>query len=75
MWLSTLPRRFGIILEKILDRHERSGIAVQWNGGFTGVKIRSFYSAVTSAGNAQNVKPVQNGTGFIFCTFHAVVRL
>ena len=35
MWLSTLPRRFGIILEKILDRHERSGIAVQWNGGFT----------------------------------------
>ena len=33
MWLSTLPRRFGIILEKILDRHERSGIAVQWNGG------------------------------------------
>ena len=33
VWLSKLPRRFGIILEKILDRHERSGIAVQWNGG------------------------------------------
>ena len=33
MWLSTLPRRFGIILEKILDRYERSGIAVQWNRG------------------------------------------
>ena len=32
--MSTLPRRFGIILEKILDRHERSGIAAQWNGGF-----------------------------------------
>ena len=32
-WLSTLPRRLGIIFEKILDRHERSGIAVQWNGG------------------------------------------
>ena len=26
----------GIILEKILDRHERSGIAVQWNGGVGG---------------------------------------
>ena len=48
VWLSTLLRRFGIILEKILDRHERSGIAVQWNGGlvltdtflmFTGRKI------------------------------------
>ena len=24
VWQSTLPRRFGIILEKILDRHERS---------------------------------------------------
>ena len=33
MWLPTLPRRFGIFLEKIVDRHERSGIAVQWNGG------------------------------------------
>ena len=33
-----------------------------------GVKIRSFYSAVTSAGNAQNTKPVQNCTGFIICT-------
>ena len=30
---NTLPRRFGIILEKILDRHERSRIVVQWNGG------------------------------------------
>ena len=33
VWLSTLPRQFGIIFEKILDRNERSGIAVQWNGG------------------------------------------
>ena len=33
VWLSTLPRRFGVILEKILARHERSGIAVQWNWG------------------------------------------
>ena len=33
VWLSTLPRQFGIILEKICDRHERSGITVQWNGG------------------------------------------
>ena len=33
VWQSTLPRRFGIILEKILDRQERSGIAVQLNGG------------------------------------------
>ena len=30
---STLSRRFGIILEKILDRHERIGITVQWNRG------------------------------------------
>ena len=36
MWLSTLPRRFVKILDKILDRHERSGIAVQWNGGWGG---------------------------------------
>ena len=28
-------------------------------GGGGGVKIRSFYSAVTSAGNEQNMKPVQ----------------
>ena len=33
VWQSTLPRGFGIILEKILDRHERSGIAVQLEGG------------------------------------------
>ena len=32
VWLPALPRRFGTILEKILDRHERSGIAVQRNG-------------------------------------------
>ena len=31
MSLATLPRRFGKILEKIRDRHERSGIAIQWN--------------------------------------------
>ena len=30
MWLSTLLQRFGIILEKIRDRNERSGIAVKW---------------------------------------------
>ena len=41
MWQSALPRRFGIILEKILDRHERSGIAVQWNGG--GLKYMNIY--------------------------------
>ena len=28
-----------LILEKILDRHERSGIAVQWNGGGGGVDM------------------------------------
>ena len=33
VWQSTLPRRFGIILEKILDRHEYSRIAAQWKGG------------------------------------------
>ena len=33
MVVSSLPRRFGIFLEKICDRHERSGIAVQWNWG------------------------------------------
>ena len=27
MWLSSLVRRFGAIR----DRHERSGIAIQWN--------------------------------------------
>ena len=32
MWQYTLPRQFGIILEKNCDRHERSGIAVQWYG-------------------------------------------
>ena len=26
---------FGIILDQILDRHERNRIAVQWNGCFT----------------------------------------
>ena len=34
LWDRTLLRRFGIILKKILDRHELSGITVQWNGGF-----------------------------------------
>ena len=33
VWLFKLPRRFGIMLEKFRDRHDRSGIAVQWNGG------------------------------------------
>ena len=33
MWLSTLPLRFRIILEKNPDSHERRGIAVQWNNG------------------------------------------
>ena len=36
MWLSTLPRRFGILLI-IRDRHERSGIVVQWNRGGGGL--------------------------------------
>ena len=30
-----------------------------------------FYFAVTIAGNVQNMKPVQNCTGFIFCKLHA----
>ena len=46
----TLPRRFRIILEKILDRHERSGIAVQWNGGGGGVGIT--YHVVMQRRNA-----------------------
>ena len=36
VWLSTLQRRFGIIIEKFCDRHEHSGIAVQWNAGLKG---------------------------------------
>ena len=41
-WKRQVPkscvRRFGIILEKSSDRHKRSEIAVQWNGG--GVLMR-----------------------------------
>ena len=59
VWLSTLPRRFGIILEKILDRHERSGIAVQWNGG-----VLSVNSTLCMLGNfscvSTSVKCFQN---------------
>ena len=29
---------------------------------------------VTQAGNVQNIKPVQNCTGFIFCTIFPVVH-
>ena len=31
--------------------------------------------AVTLAGKVQNMKPVQNCKGFIFCTFHTVVHV
>ena len=33
--MPTLLLRFGIILEKLLDRHERSGNAILWNVGIT----------------------------------------
>ena len=29
----------------------------------------------TLIGNVQNIKPAQNCTGFIFCTFHAVIHI
>ena len=38
--MSTLLLRFGIILEKPRDRHERSENAVQWNVGITDMKPR-----------------------------------
>ena len=31
--------------------------------------------AVKHAGNVQNLKPVQNCTGFVFCIFHVIVSL
>ena len=37
-----LPRRFGAILEKVLDRHKRSEIAAQWNGGLTVMNLDKF---------------------------------
>ena len=33
------------------------------------------YHAITITENVQNMKPVQNFTGFIFSTFHAVLHL
>ena len=51
--LSTLPRQFGIILEKILNRHKRSGIAVQWKGG-GGVKTHCWFSNVATLYVFQN---------------------
>ena len=33
----------------------------------------AFKTGLTYAGNAQNMKPVQNCTGSIFCAFHAFV--
>ena len=50
---STLPRRFGIILEKIIDRHERSGIAVQWNGG---VGLHTLFSDNKEKTNVTNME-------------------
>ena len=35
----------------------------------------SFHHAVKNAGKVHDMKPVQNCTGFIFCTFHAIVYL
>ena len=35
----------------------------------------SFCFAVTLKGNVQNLEPVQNCTGSIFCSFHSFVRL
>ena len=40
--MSTLPRRLEAILEKALDRHKRSEIAVQWNGGLTVMNLDKF---------------------------------
>ena len=36
--------RFGIILEKLRDRHERNGNVVQWNVGITDVQNGSYTS-------------------------------
>ena len=49
-----LPRQFGQILEKILDRHECSGIAVQWNVGIILVRpiliVTEIYSKIFFVG-------------------------
>ena len=47
------PRRFGIILEKILDRHERSGIAVKWNVGLSKTHLSLLSTGSTQEGAAQ----------------------
>ena len=42
----------------------------------TRISIHGLFDyAVILAGNAQNMKPVQNCTGFLFCALHAVVHL
>ena len=37
--------------------------------------VCQFYINVIATGIVQNMKPVQNCTGFIFCTFHAVIQM
>ena len=39
------------------------------------LKTSVFYIAVLMAGNVQNKKPVQNCTGFLFCTFLGMYTL
>ena len=48
MWLSTLPRRFGIILSKILDCHERSESPSSGVGGGGG-GVKHHYKVLYSA--------------------------
>ena len=33
----------------------------------------AFKTGLTYSGNVENMEPVQNCTGFIFCTFHVIV--
>ena len=54
-WLSTLLRRFVIFLESILDRHEPSGIAVQWNGGGGGGGLSRFTYGYISDKNKHRI--------------------
>ena len=42
--------RFGIILEKLRDRHERSGNVVQWNVGIKAlILLNTLYISVSNA--------------------------
>ena len=65
MRLSTLLRRFVAIR----DRHERSGIAIQWNGGLDKKMISTFFRMryslyFTACGHANMVNPL---TTSVFC--------